>query len=151
MEYFLTFSHKFFTNANSVFHFEKHETTLNSGVFFFVETQCLTWHDDHFFVNNPQSAESSGLQCDDLFFFFLRTPTSPRKYWVWGLHRNDLFFEITNVFFEISVVKRWPSQSLSYGIFTKTLGHFRTFSSAYADSENLEETLAVAIPKQGRR
>ena len=85
------------------------------------------------------------------FFFFLRTPTSPRKYWVWGLHRNDLFFEITNVFFEISVVKRWPSQSLSYGIFTKTLGHFRTFSSAYADSENLEETLAVAIPKQGQR
>ena len=55
------------------------------------------------------------------------------------------FFWITCVFFEISDVKKAALQSLSYSIFAKTSGHFRTFFGTYAESEKLEGTLPMLI------
>ena len=48
-------------------------------------------------------------------------------------------------FFEIGVVRRWQRKSLSYRIYAKTSGHFRTFSDAYAEGKKLQVTLVMWI------
>ena len=86
-----------------------------------------------------QKAASSW--CDDLFFGCHLA--SRREYRVCST--MSFFFWITCVFFEISDVKKAALQSLSYSIFAKTSGPFRTFFGTYAESEKLEGTLPMLI------
>ena len=79
--------------------------------------------------------KEAGSRLDDVFFY-RRTPCQSEK--IPGLRRDDVFFEI---FFRDRRCEKAASQSLSYGIFAKTSGHFRTFSCTYAEGEKLEGTL----------
>ena len=53
-------------------------------------------------------------------------------------------FFLRSPFFGDWRCKKVASQSLSYGNFAKTSGHFHTFSGTYTKGEKLEETLYMS-------
>ena len=95
----------------SIFHLEKCETASKSGTFFCGDAMSDTAQWSWFLLTTRKTQKAAGS-----WPFFLEI------FW-------DRCFE------------KVASQSLSYGIFTKTSGYFNTFSIPYAEGEKLEETL----------
>ena len=98
--------------------FHKYEIAFNSGIFLW---RCDVWHGTMtiLLLTTCKTKTVAGSQHDDF----------P------DLWRDDLSFSGDH-FFKRRFEKK-VSQSLSYSIFAKTLGHFCTVSSTYAKGEKL--------------
>ena len=146
MKYIAAFLHKYLTSSKwhfSVFHFEKRKTAFNSGFFLL---RCYVWHGMKtvFFVIDQQNAESSRFAVRWPFFFFeiiLQVAENIGSVPPWPFLK--IFSRSLVFFFWDRHCEKTASQSLSYGIFAKTSGHYRIFFGTYAEGEKLEGTLLL--------
>ena len=93
------------TFKSCVFVFEKHEMTLNSGVFCFFLWKRDVWHGMitfFLFVNNPHNSESSKFAVRQPFF--KDHHASRRKYLV--CNAMTFFFLRSPVFLQVGIVKK---------------------------------------------
>ena len=80
--------------------------------------------------------------------FFWRSPVKSQK--ILGLQHDDLFLEILFLFSLDRRCGKATPQSLSYGIFAKTSGHFSTFFGAYAYGEEYKDNATTSLNKTAK-